>query len=258
MHESYFDNRGPFPPYLLWLPMNLALLIPCLMRHYFPESAQNVLRLLQQNGHSVQVLAPAICCGEADYRAGDLPQWHAHQSLFGEMEWDKLDYMVVASGRCTSVFRLPTPPPKVSPAQWRQVEAKTLELSEFLQEFLPDFAQERPHLPGRAYFLDACHYLQACGSKAIPRQLLQEVKGLTLVEEEGLPQCCGFGGYAALQYPAWAGALAEQKAEIALRLQADYVISTEVACLWHLRQYFEQYQKPIQTLHLADALMAGQ
>ncbi|NJL11879.1 MAG: (Fe-S)-binding protein [Microscillaceae bacterium] len=214
------------------------------------------MRLLQLGGHSVEVLSPAICCGEADYRAGDLTQWHLHQSFLGRLEWDKLDYLVVASGRCSSVFRLPTPPPKVSLAQWQQVATKTLELSEFLQEFRPDFAQARPHLSGRAYFLDACHYRQSCGSKLIPLQLLQEVAGLTLVEDEEMSQCCGFGGYAALQYPAWAQTLAEQKAEIALRLQADYVISTEVACLWHLRQYFAQYQKPIQTLHLADALLA--
>ena len=69
--------------------------------------------------------------------------------------------------------------------------------------------------------------------------------------------CCGFGGTFAVKFEAISVAMAEQKVEHALATGADYIISTDTSCLMHLDAYIRREQKPIRTLHVADALASG-
>ncbi|MCY1528481.1 Lactate utilization protein A [compost metagenome] len=69
--------------------------------------------------------------------------------------------------------------------------------------------------------------------------------------------CCGFGGTFAVKFDAISSAMAEQKVNNALAMEAEYIISTDLSCLMHLDGYIKKNNIPLKTMHLADVLVNG-
>src|SRR5690606_37203298 len=90
-----------------------------------------------------------------------------------------------------------------------------------------------------------------------PRQLLNKVDGLELLEMKHGDTCCGFGGTFSVKFGAISSAMAEQKVLDAMEKEADYIISTDSSCLLHLQAYIDKHRLPIKTMHLADVLAHG-
>ena len=88
--------------------------------------------------------------------------------------------------------------------------------------------------------------------------LLQQVKGLEVVEMNDVETCCGFGGTFAVKFESISVAMAEQKVENALATGAEYLISTDLSCLMHLQGYIKGKNYNLKTLHLADVLANGE
>ena len=130
------------------------------------------------------------------------------------------------------------------------------ELSDFLINVLEKdyFGAE---LEGRAVYHDSCSGLRECKIKEEPRQLLSKVLGLDLVEMKDTDTCCGFGGTFAVKFDAISSAMAQQKIDNALAMDAEYIISTDASCLMHLQGYIDKNNIPLKTMHLADVLAHG-
>jgi L-lactate dehydrogenase complex protein LldE len=86
-------------------------------------------------------------------------------------------------------------------------------------------------LEGKATYHDSCAGLRECKIKQEPRQLLNNVKGLEIVEMNDVETCCGFGGTFAVKFEPISIAMADQKVNNALATGAEYIISTDVSCL---------------------------
>jgi L-lactate dehydrogenase complex protein LldE len=69
--------------------------------------------------------------------------------------------------------------------------------------------------------------------------------------------CCGFGGTFAVKFDSISSAMAEQKVNNALEMDANFIISTDSSCLLNIQAYIDQHQIPIKTMHLADVLTRG-
>ena len=104
---------------------------------------------------------------------------------------------------------------------------------------------------------DACAALREYGIKEEPRMLLNNVKGLQIIEMEDNDVCCGFGGTFAVKFESISTAMAEQKVKNAIDSGAEYIISTEASCLMHLEAYIKKHKLPIKTIHIADVLASG-
>jgi len=136
------------------------------------------------------------------------------------------------------------------------ISERIYELSDFLINKLQvtDFKAEFPH---KVTFHDSCAGLREYGIKNEPRQLLENVKGLELLEMKNTDICCGFGGTFAAKFHHISTAMTEQKVENALKTGAEYIISTEASCLMNIESYIKKQKLPIKTIHLADVLAAG-
>ncbi|MDQ7949808.1 MAG: (Fe-S)-binding protein, partial [Pedobacter sp.] len=66
-----------------------------------------------------------------------------------------------------------------------------------------------------------------------------------------------FGGTFAVKFDAISSAMAEQKVNNALEMEADYIISTDLSCLMHLDGYIKKNNLPVKTMHIADVLANG-
>jgi len=232
--------------------MRVQLFIPCFVDQLFPETAWNMVKVLEKCGCEVSYNPEQTCCGQPAFNAGYHNECASVAATFNT-RFDSREYTVAPGGSCTGFVRnyyhrlLDSPQP---------IQKKIYELSEFLTGVL-DREDLGAVLPGRAVYHDACGALRECGIKKPPRELLQKVKGLQLIETDDCEVCCGFGGTFAVKNEAISASMAEQKVINAAATGAEYIISTDLSCLMQLEGFIKKHKYPLKTMHIADVLASG-
>lgn len=238
--------------------MEIQLFVPCFVDQLFPQSAFNMVHILEKAGCEVQYNPKQTCCGQPAFNAGF---WEEAKTVCKKFldDFSGAEYIVAPSASCVGFVR--NYYQKLFEDSSHQNEANAIaenifEFSEFLVNKLGQtkFGAE---LHGKATYHDSCAGLRECRIKNEPRKLLQNVKGLELVEMEDVETCCGFGGTFAVKFEPISVAMAEQKVEHALATGASYLISTDLSCLMHLQGYIDHKKIDLRTMHIADVLVSG-
>lgn len=232
--------------------MDVQLFIPCFVDQLFPETAWNVIKLLEKCGCSVRYNPEQTCCGQPAFNAGYWDECIPVASKFVS-EFDHEGYIVAPGGSCTGFVRNYFDKILGEP---QVIQRQVYEVSEFLVKVL-HVKEFGATFPGRAVYHDACGALRECNIKAAPRELLSHVKGLELVETDDCEVCCGFGGTFSVKFEPISVAMAEQKVATAIAAGADYIISTDLSCLMQLDGYIKQNNYVLKTMHIADVLASG-
>lgn len=238
--------------------MNVQLFIPCFVDQLFPDTAFNMVKVLEKAGCTVTYNSRQTCCGQAAFNAG---YWEESKSVCQKFirDFNGTDPIVAPSASCVGfvknyygrLFDNSSVHHEV-----QDIRTRIHEFSSFLVHRMgvTDFGAS---LPGKATYHDACAALRECQIKEEPRKLLSKVRGLELKEMADVETCCGFGGTFAVKYENISIAMGEQKVENAMATGADYIVSTDLSCLMHQQGYINQKGYSIKTLHLADVLAAG-
>jgi len=137
-----------------------------------------------------------------------------------------------------------------------ELSKKVYEFSEFFVKILKitDFNST---FEGKATYHDACHLLRELNIKDEPRILMQNVKGLELVESENHDKCCGFGGTFSVKFPGLSDSMGADKADGIIKTGADYVIANDDSCLMQIQDALLKKNSKIKTIHLAKVLAEG-
>lgn len=238
--------------------MNIQLFIPCFVDQLFPDTAFNMIRVLEKAGCTVSYNAKQTCCGQPSFNAGFWKEAKPVCTKFIK-DFGGSDYIVAPSASCVGFVRNYYGKLFDNSSLHHEVAdlgKRIFEFSEFMINILKveDVGAE---LKGKATYHDSCAGLRECKIKTEPRKLLSKVKGLELTEMNDVETCCGFGGTFAVKFEAISVAMADQKVENALATGADYLISTDLSCLMHLQGYIKHKGYKLQSLHLADVLASG-
>jgi L-lactate dehydrogenase complex protein LldE len=238
--------------------MKVDLFIPCFIDQLRPETAFNTIKVLEKAGCHVNYNVEQTCCGQAAFNAG---YWDEAREVGVKFlsEADTSRYMVSPSASCVGMIRNSYDflfQNSSHHNRFRQLQKKIFELSEFLIE-VAKVTDLGSMLTGKATYHDSCSALRECNIKSQPRQLLEKVQGLQLVEMNDCETCCGFGGTFAVKAEPISVAMAEQKVENALATGAEYIISTDFSCLMQLDSYIKVKNLNLKTLHIADVLAQG-
>jgi L-lactate dehydrogenase complex protein LldE len=238
--------------------MNVQLFIPCFVDQLYPQTAFNMLRILEKTGCRVSYNVNQTCCGQPAFNAGF---WDDAKEVCSKFVRDfrEGDFIVSPSASCTGFVRNYYTKLFDNSSLHNDVKdlsKKIYEFSEFLVNILQVYDLGAT-LKGRATYHDSCAGLRECHIKEEPRKLLSKVIGLELEEMKDVETCCGFGGTFAVKFEAISIAMAEQKVENALQTSADYLISTDASCLMHLEGYIKQKGYSLKTMHIADVLASG-
>jgi L-lactate dehydrogenase complex protein LldE len=238
--------------------MNIQLFIPCFVDQLFPETAFNMIKVLEKAGCNVSYNTSQTCCGQPAFNAGF---WDDAREVCAKFlnDFDPNQIIVAPSASCIGFIRNYYPKLFENSSLHNEVKAigqNSFELSDFLVNKL-GITSFGAYLPGKATYHDSCAGLRECGIKNEPRLLLSKVKGLELVEMEDVETCCGFGGTFAVKFEGISIGMAEQKVEHALATGAEYLVSTDLSCLMHLQGYIDNRKHSLKTMHLADVLAQG-
>ena len=178
--------------------MRVALMVTCLNDALFPDAGKAVVTLLRRLGVDVEFPEAQTCCGQPMVNTGYLDEAVPAVRSFVEA-FGGYDAVVTPSGSCAGSARhqhgivarrfgdaaLGQAVSELSP--------RVHELSEFLVDVLgvTDVGASFPHA---VTYHPTCHSLRMLGVGDRPTRLLQEVRGIRLVDLPHAEECCGFGG----------------------------------------------------------------
>jgi len=221
----------------------------------YPETAFNMVKVLEKAGVEVVYNEEQTCCGQPAFNAGYRDEAREVCTKFLK-DFSGTDYIVAPSASCVgfvrnyygTLFNNSSVHNEV-----RDLGKRIFEFSSFLVNVI-GVEDLGASLYGKATYHDSCAGLRECRIKEEPRKLLSRVKGLDLVEMNDVETCCGFGGSFAVKFESISVAMADQKVNNALQTGADFIISTDLSCLMHLDGYIRHKGHPIRTMHIADVL----
>jgi L-lactate dehydrogenase complex protein LldE len=238
--------------------LKINLLIPCFVDQLFPSVGISVVRIFEKLGHTVDFKESVACCGQPAFNAG---YWKEARGIAGRVLQSLAgsDPVVVPSGSCAAMVK------NFYPALFRetpqaelavQLSQRVFEFSSFLVDQLR-ITELGSRFPARVTFHDGCHGLRELHVKRQPRQLLERVQDLTLLEMEDQTSCCGFGGTFAVKFPMISTAMGETKSASAVETGAEYLVSNDSSCLMHLQGLLSRQNQKLKTIHLAEVLASS-
>ncbi|MFP3866771.1 MAG: (Fe-S)-binding protein [Desulfobacteraceae bacterium] len=220
-------------------PLKIAFFVGCGLQAWFPEAGQAFLKLCQRLEVEVVIPPTQGCCGLLAECAGERQvALELGRQLLEQFCPLKVDYIVSACASCSYQLKcqgqLFQDTSLAAEAAW--FSARLWEASEFLVHILGlsryPFSPARPGR--RILFHDPCHLHRGQGISQEPRELLEAVPGLELVEPPGGKSCCGQGGLFGLCYPDLSRTIGRELMQVYQQAGAAEVVSACSGCLVQL------------------------
>lgn len=238
--------------------MEVEIFIPCFIDQIYPQTGFNFVKILEKAGCSVHYNPEQSCCGQPAYNTGYQKNTaELARKFIHDFEGERV---IVSPGASCSAFIRNYYPSMLKDSKEEHhcasLASRLVELTDFLVNRLKlrDIGAEFHH---KVTYHDSCSALREYGIKQEPRLLLENVKGLELIEMEGSEVCCGFGGTFSVKHTAISSAMVEQKVQNAIKSGAEYIVTTEASCLMNIEGYIKKNNMPIKAIHIADILASG-
>lgn len=217
-----------------------------------------MLRVLRRLGLDVRYDPAQTCCGQPAFNTGYHDEAAALARKFLDIfDRDGSDYIVAPSGSCVTMVaafygrELALDAPYDAMAE--RVRGRVREFTSFLVDVL-GVTDVGARFEGRVTVHDSCHALRELHIKRQPRALLEQVRGLELVEMDAAEVCCGFGGTFAVKYDTVSAAMAEEKTDAILRSGAQVVTGVDSSCLMQIDGKLRRRGSAVRVKHIADIL----
>lgn len=224
----------------------------CLVRHFFPEVEESVVRSLSHFGYRVVVPREQACCGAPGLHLGDTEAVRglAAQNLASFAAEDP-DVIITVCPTGYSLLRNHYP----------RIDPRAARYSGRVQDFTA-FVASQGHRPrskadGRqkVYYHYPCHSLIELPPGDKPPSLLRAL-GFDLAKQTDPPLCCGFCGVFSARNPEISNHLWEKKKDDILKNGATVVATDCPGCLFQLRSGLKNGAHPVRAYHTAE-MIAG-
>jgi L-lactate dehydrogenase complex protein LldE len=229
--------------------VRIALFVTCIGDTMFPEAARATVEVLERLGHEVVFPTEQTCCGQMHLNSGyqDEAAQLARRfvDVFGEYE-----AVVAPSSSCVAMVReLYAEMLGIS----HPVLERVFELSEFLVRRLgiTDVGASFPH---RVTYHPTCHSLRVTHVGDAPLRLLQNVRGLELVELPRAEECCGFGGTFSIKNAETSSAMLADKCACIETTHAEFCTALDGSCLLQIGGGLSRAGSSSRPIHLAEIL----
>ncbi len=234
----------------------VGLFVTCLVDLFRPTVGFAAVKLIEAAGCDVEVPATQTCCGQPAYNSGDRNDTRAiARKVMASFE--PYDYVVAPSGSCAGMLKLHYPSLFKDDPAWRErseaFAAKVHELVGFLAD-VRGMKSVAARFPETVTYHDSCAGLRELGVRDQPRQLLNSVDGLKLIELRDANVCCGFGGTFCVKYPDISNAIVERKTEEVVASGARTLLAGDLGCLMNMAGKLQREHRSVSVRHVAEVL----
>lgn len=232
--------------------VRVSLFVTCVIDQVFPQVGMAMADVLERAGCEVEFREAQTCCGQPAFNSGYRDEARTVAEHFLKT-FEGAEHIVVPSGSCASMISHHFAELLPGDKRVHDLEPRVWEFSQFLTNVLK-VEDVGATFDGLVTYHDSCHALRELKIKDGPRKLLENVRGLRLVEMEPAEECCGFGGTFAVKFPEISGGMVRTKIDAIERTGASTVVSIDSSCLMQIQGALSRAGSKIRTMHLAEVL----
>ncbi len=237
---------------------NVSLFIQCLVDTMFPETGEAMIAVFDKLGIPYDYPTGQTCCGQPAFNSGYTRDAAVAANYFINI-FEDAEVIVCPSGSCVHMVRHHYPELFANDPSMHSralaIGAKTFEFTQYLVDEL-NITDVGAEYVGTVTYHDSCHLSRGLDIAAQPRVLLQNIRGLELIEMKDSDTCCGFGGTFSVNYPEISVAMADEKIDNILATGAGTVTGCDISCLMNILGRITRRRENVQVMHIAQ-LLAG-
>ena len=227
----------------------------CLIDIFYPEAGLAGMALIEREGVEVIYPEDQSCCGQPAFNSGYASEARAVAARQIETFSEDIPIVVPASS-CALMMRHHYPglfagTPLQAAAE--NFAERVFELTEFLVEVLQIRLTDRGE-PLRVANHVSCSALRKLGVGAASGQLLDQLDGVTLVQQPRAEECCGFGGTFAVKHAEVSAAMVADKADALEQANAQLVVGGDCGCLMNIDGHLHKRKSSLACKHIAQLL----
>lgn len=235
--------------------MKVSLFVTCLGDLFFVNASKATVELLEHLGCEVDFPKTQTCCGQPTFNSGYHKQTREVAKHMIET-FEHAEYVVSPSGSCAYMFHTYEElfeEGDIWREKARKLKEKTYELTQFIVEIL-NITDVGATFEGTAVYHTSCHMTRLLGVKDAPFTLLNNVKGLNMIDLSNRSDCCGFGGTFAVKMSSISGEMVEEKVAHIAATEAQYLIGADGGCLLNIGGRLHHNNSAVNVLHIAEVL----
>ena len=233
--------------------MIVDLFIPCYVDQVMPQTAWNMIRLLESIGCAVNYNPEQTCCGHPAYEAG---YWddsrEVAQKFISEFTNDR--YILTPTLSCIDFVRKRYSEMFANSSslnEMKMLQKNMFEFTDFVVNVLK-ISQLGSVCNKRVALIDFC---RCSTNTSYAEALLQKVKGIDLIKIEN--ECCGYGGMFTVKYPSISTEMTKQLVEKIEQSGAEIIVGIESACIMQIQSYLNEQSISIKAMSVIDFMADG-
>ncbi|MGR6835817.1 (Fe-S)-binding protein [Syntrophomonas erecta] len=225
-----------------------------------PNVARATVAVLTRNGCEVIVPQETRCCGQPHIANGKLDtarKLAAHNvKIFNSYDFD---YIVTDCASCSAALshknmQFLLGGLKIED-QAMAFSDRVMDLTKFLVEVLDIKVPEDPAADKvKVTYHDPCHLANAQGIKKQPRELLNRIPGVELVEMSEANRCCGGSGTYSLTHYDLSMKILDRKMDSAMETGAQILATCCPSCMMQLQHGVNRHKWNCQVKHPIELL----
>jgi Fe-S oxidoreductase len=234
----------------------IAVLNGCVMPFLFGDINDATVRVLRRNGCEVVFPKGQTCCGALNTHNGETSRAKemARRNIDTFLNAG-VDAIVVNAAGCGAAMKeyghlLGDDPVYADKA--RSFSSLVKDAGEFLAQI--GLVGNIGELRTTVTYQDPCHLAHGQRVRSQPRQLLQAIPGLKLVEMNGSERCCGSAGIYNITHAEMSQQLLQEKMPAIADTGAEAVVAPNPGCMLQLRYGAQKYGPNVKVYHLMDLL----
>ena len=227
---------------------DLAIFAGCTMPLRQQATLKNMLKIFQAAGREIAMSHDEWCCGSVSMRIGDYPS--VEEEVRHNIELFKKMGAKTVFSPCAGCYRTLKKdyPDLIGEDLPFEVKHITEILIEMIQNDEIPFDEEKS-TPIKVTYHDPCHLGRHMDLYEIPREVIQKIPGVELIEMRRNRKnawCCGAGGGVKSQFPDLAQAIAKERVQEALQTEADILTTSCPFCIGNLLDAWKEMEENIR------------
>ena len=228
----------------------------CIQEAFLSGINRATVEILHRNGYEVVTPVGQTCCGAAQLHAGqlDFAKQLARKNIDAFQQSD-IDAIINNAGGCGLALKEYPYLLREDP-EYHQKAITFADKVKDISDFLVENLHEKPTgvIKEKVTYLDSCHLRHGQGILFQPRELLELIPGIELVELQNPDQCCGSAGIYNLYFPDVADALLDQKISDIANTGASIVVTSNTGCHLQILSGIRRVGLNLQVMHIAELL----
>ena len=235
----------------------VGLLSGCVMPLFQGPIMEATVRVLNRNGFDVVSPAGQGCCGALNIHAGERERASKMAiNNIGVFLKANVDKIITVSAGCGSTMKeyqnLLYNSTSIPSEDVGAFVSMTQDITEFLVSI--PLSVPKTALSMRVTYQDSCHLAHAQKITKAPREILQSIPGIELVELKDSLICCGAAGTYQITQKDLSSKLLSKKMATIIETKADAVVTANPGCIIQIENGIKQNDLNSPVYHIVELL----